>query len=226
MKRMKFIIVSLCLVCLLMSTLTVLSACVKNEKPSVPREPPVDETDEFDDFADIIDKSLPTAYYCDISYETAGVTLYGRYSMLFADIDGKKCAKLTYKYDKLNEIGSSDGFVSTFNGTFYAEGEDQINNMISSVSDGDNTAMIAMLSIKKDMFKTYSIVEKNEILTFSGKLVEDAFEQGVKDVIVLVEASKKKRTVSSFSFEYTDACGAKVFAKYTFSYETQNFEIG
>lgn len=211
MKQVK--IIALCLCLALVASLAFLPSCVQNGEVSP-------EVDEFDDIADIIAKSNPTAYDCDISYGTADITLYGRYVLLFTEIDGKKCAKLTYEYDKLNEIGASDEFISTLTGTLYARGEGEINEMISSVVNGDKTAKFALPSIKKDMFESYDITEKGGVITLSGKLKEDA-----GNALISLECDKENRRVSKVLLEYTDEGGAEVLAKYLFSYEAQNFEI-
>ncbi len=183
----------------------------------------------FDRFFDIVSDSSPTVYSCDISYKLKDVTLRGKYELSIADIDGEKCARLTYEYDKLNEIGEADRFKSRLGGTLYAKGDSEVGEMKDSAiiwETGTVPADITPLNLTKEMFDSFEIDEKDGgIITFTGKLAKDALEKDIKDAFVYIECEKEAKRITQLIIKYTDKGGASVSAEYVYSYDKQSFEI-
>ncbi len=211
------------------TVITVSALCTALLVTALILAPGILKRSSFNSFFEMVSDSSPTLYGCDISYKLGSITLKGKYELSIADIDGEKCAKLTYEYDKLNEIGEADEFRTKTRGTLYAKGESEVGEMQDSAivwETGTVPAEIVPLKLSKDMFETFEINEKDgNVITFTGKFTKDALGKGTEDAFVYIECEKGAKRITKLSLKYTDASGAEVSAEYSYSYIEQAFEI-
>ena len=169
-----------------------------------------------------VESSDPTTYDCTVVYTADGITLNGKYRLEISSVYGEKHALLTYEYDRLNEIGESDDFITTVTGSLSAIGDENIGAMTDSaidISSGRIPLKVAPLALSPDMFKSHGITENGESKVLEATLKDALLGNGTKDILLAIECDAEGGDMTRVSVSYTDPYGASVSVVCIFSSE-------
>jgi hypothetical protein len=171
-------------------------------------EVPETPKDIFDVFTENFDQPSVKKVTYNVSYKESGITLNGKYTVVFSTDNGVRNITLEYKYDKLNAIGENDEMISTLTGIIAASGEDEIRAVFGEMNLPYSTAFA------KEDFESYVISENR----LTVKISDGALGEGSKNISMTLDRDAYGR-LDSFELAYEDENASTVSVKAKLEYK-------